>query len=210
MIVVSADNVTTFIIGEPDIDQVVIDGKDLDSMISDFKSDVNWARRLMRKVHWEYIIICRRLDRINELIYNLTKALNATVARVNNNTLMILNNRRSILLLARLLNITMSELEKTNSTLNSMSSELKSMREEDLCQWRAISSLRARQHDSELRLTKEVERLESELEAVRTDYQELKARYQELEQRSHNRFVALLGMTFILLAVAGVAVARTW
>ena len=106
MLIVSADDITTFIIGKPDIDKVVIDGKDLDGMINSFRSDVNWARRLMRKVHWEYIIICRRLDRINELVYNLSRALNATVARVNNNTLMILDNRRNILLLAKLLNIT--------------------------------------------------------------------------------------------------------
>jgi len=206
MLVVSADDITTFIIGEPDIDKVVIDGKDLDGMINSFRSDVNWARRLMRKVHWEYIIICRRLDKINELVYNLSRALNATVARVNNNTLMILDNRRNILLLAQLLNITLSELEEANSTLSNINYELKSMKEEDLYQWRAISSLRAKQLSNELKLMKEIEKLKAELEAVKAHYQEL-----EQEQRSYHdgaRFISFIVMVSFLIAV-GVAVAKS-
>ena len=206
LVLVQADDITTLIVGKPDIDKVVIDGKDLDGMINSFRSDVNWARRLMRKVHWEYIIICRRLDKVNELVYNLSRALNATVARVNNNTLMILDNRRNILLLAQLLNITLSELEETNSTLSNISHELKSMKEEDLYQWMAISSLRAKQLSNELKLMKEIEKLKAELEAVKAHYQEL-----EQEQRSYHdgaRFISFIVMVSFLIAV-GVAVAKS-
>ncbi len=166
MIIVSADNVTTFIIGEPDIDKVVIDGKDLDGLIGKFRSDVNWARRLMRKVHWEYIIISRRLDYINELVRNLTMALNATVARVNNNTLLIMRNRHDILLLAKVLNITLSELEKTNSTLGE---QLATLSVENDYQWRAISSIRSSLSEREKALLAEIDRLRGEIRELKAE-----------------------------------------
>ena len=202
MLVVSADDITTFIIGEPDIDKVVIDGKDLDGMINSFRSDVNWARRLMRKVHWEYIIICRRLDKINELVYNLSRALNATVARVNNNTLMILDNRRNILLLAQLLNITLSELEEANSTLSSINHELSGLKEENAWQWRAISSIRAEQMKREAKLLKEIERLKMELEEVKKSYHEVENMQKGYQDGA--RFIAFLVMV-ILTSTAVVA-----
>ncbi len=202
MLIVSADDITTFIIGEPDIDKVVIDGKDLDGMINSFRSDVNWARRLMRKVHWEYIIICRRLDRINELVYNLSRALNATVARVNNNTLMILDNRRNILLLAKLLNITLSELEETNSTLSNIHHELSGLKEENAWQWRAISSIRAEQMKREAKLLKEIERLKMELEEVKKSYHEVENMQKGYQDGA--RFIAFLVMV-ILTSTAVVA-----
>ena len=124
VIIVKSDNITAYLIGEPDIDQVVIDGHDLDSLLNKYNENLVWTRRLLRRVHYDQQKILKLISKILEELKDVKIIINKTVIRINNNTLLILRNREDLLTLALILNRTICRIEEVNSTLNNRLSSI--------------------------------------------------------------------------------------
>ncbi|RLF43513.1 MAG: hypothetical protein DRN17_06225 [Thermoplasmata archaeon] len=105
-IVVLTENMTLEIVGK-DIDTLIINGYDLKSLVSAINK-LDFNQRYLEN------IVYKQSSKLNEIV----SALNATIVRVNNNTYLILRNRRDIVLLALALNKTTTKVSEMESTLN--------------------------------------------------------------------------------------------
>ncbi|RLG86168.1 MAG: hypothetical protein DRO39_03855 [Thermoprotei archaeon] len=188
VVIISADNMTTHIIGRPDIDTLIVDGYDL----SEFKS------ALIKRVNrYHRSLLCLIMNAYED-IYTLAEALNMTLAKVTNNTYLILSNRRDIVLVAVALNKTMHRIDELNSTL---SSAIDRLTEENAYQWKAISIIRSQSESDKAELASRIAELERELELAKEEYER---KLSEQEQK-HRTMMAQLGMA-TLCAMALMAV----
>ena len=188
VVIIDADNITTSIIGRPDIDTLIVDGYDL----SEFKS------ALIKRVNrYHRSLLCLIMNAYDD-IYTLAEALNMTLAKVTNNTYLILSNRRDIVLVAVALNKTMHRIDELNSTL---SSAIDRLTEENAYQWKAISMIRSQSESDKAELASRIAELERELELAKEEYERKLA---EQEQK-HRTMMAQLGMA-TLCAMALMAV----
>jgi len=128
-------------------------------------------------------------------IYTIARALNMTIERVNNNTYLITNNRKNIVLLALALNRTMVKIDKVNSTLTL---EIMKVSQENQAQWKAISSIRNTMHKDRLELIQEIESLREELNRTKAEYERKLAD----QTNAFNRMLAQY--TFAVLGILGV------
>ena len=188
VVIISADNMTAAIIGRPDIDRLIVDGYDL----SEFKS------ALIKRVNrYHRSLLCLIMNAYED-IYTLAEALNMTLAKVTNNTYLILSNRRDIVLVAVALNKTMHRIDELNSTL---SSAIDRLTEENAYQWKAISIIRSQSESDKAELASRIAELERELELAKEEYERKLA---EQEQK-HQTMMAQLGIA-TLCAMALMAV----
>ena len=188
VVIIDADNITTSIIGRPDIDTLIVDGYDL----SEFKS------ALIKRVNrYHRSLLCLIMNAYED-IYTLAEALNMTLAKVTNNTYLILSNRRDIVLVAVALNKTMHRIDELNSTL---SSAIDRLTEENAYQWKAISIIRSQSESDKAELASRIAELERELELAKEEYER---KLSEQEQK-HRTMMARLGMA-TLCAMALMAV----
>jgi len=188
VVIISADNMTAAIIGRPDIDRLIVDGYDL----SEFKS------ALIKRVNrYHRSLLCLIMNAYED-IYTLAEILNMTLAKVTNNTYLILSNRRDIVLVAVALNKTMHRIDELNSTL---SSAIDRLTEENAYQWKAISTIRSQSESDKAELVSRIAELERELELAKEEYERKLA---EQEQK-HQTTMAQLGIA-TLCAMALMAV----
>ena len=198
VIIVKSDNITAYLIGEPDIDQVVINGHDLDSLLNKYNENLVWTRRLLRRVHYDQQKILKLISKILEELKDVKIIINKTVIRINNNTLLILRNREDLLTLTLILNRTICRIEEVNSTLNN---RLSSIEDENTYLWKSISSLRAEQYSDKKRLLEEINSLRRELQNVKMTY-ERRLALQELNfKRSFLIYTFALLLGILLVAV---------
>ena len=185
VVVITADNITASVIGRPDIDRLIIDGYDL----SKFKSAL-----IKRVERYHRSLLCIIMNAYDD-IYTIARALNMTIERVNNNTYLITNNRKNIVLLALALNRTMVKIDKVNSTLTL---EIMKVSQENQAQWKAISSIRNTMHKDRLELIQEIESLREELNRTKAEYERKLAD----QTNAFNRMLAQY--TFAVLGILGV------
>jgi len=188
VVIISADNMTAAIIGRPDIDRLIVDGYDL----SEFKS------ALIKRVNrYHRSLLCLIMNAYED-IYTLAEILNLTLAKVTNNTHLIMSHRRDTVPVAVALNKTMHRIDELNSTL---SSAIDRLTEENAYQWKAISTIRSQSESDKAELASRIAELERELELAKEEYERKLA---EQEQK-HQTTMAQLGIA-TLCAMALMAV----
>ena len=192
VVIISADNMTAAIIGRPDIDRLIVDGYDL----SEFKS------ALIKRVNrYHRSLLCLIMNAYED-IYTLAEALNMTLAKVTNNTYLILSNRRDIVLVAVALNKTMHRIDELNSTL---SSAIDRLTEENAYQWKAISTIRSQSESDKAELVSRIAELERELELAKEEYERKLA---EQEQKHHTMMAQLGIATLCAMALMAVLIPK--
>jgi len=195
-IVVRSGNITMEIIGE-NITRLIINGYDLKSLVSEVNKLDFYQRYIVN-------ILSKQASRLN----TLSLMLNTTIIRINNNTYLIMRNRRDIVLLALVLNKTMSRVSEINSTLSSLLLALECLQDnvtEQMIMLSGVNATAVRNSDMINTLNQRIDQLNSRVQQLETMCNDYKARLNEAYEKIGRLQQGIL-LTLITLLISCTAI----
>jgi len=184
-IVINSGNITMEIVGR-NITRLIINGYDLKSLVSEVNKLDAYQRYLLHL-----------LEKQNSRIDDLSILLNTTIIRINNNTFLIMRNRRDIVLLAVVLNRTINKLTDMNKTLAIIFNTLDQLKSNITSQQDAIDTLKS----TIIQYEYKVNSLQDELNALNRELESLRTKYEDQLNEAHNKINRLTQSIFLILVV---------
>ena len=184
-IVINSGNITMEIVGR-NITRLIINGYDLKSLVSEVNKLDVYQRYLLHL-----------LEKQNSRIDDLSILLNTTIIRINNNTILIMRNRRDIVLLAVVLNRTINKLTDMNKTLAMIFNTLDQLKSNITSQQDAIDTLKS----TIIQYEYKVNSLQDELNTLNKELESLRTKYEDQLNEAHNKINRLMQSIFLILVV---------
>ena len=184
-IVINSGNITMELVGR-NITRLIINGYDLKSLVSEVNKLDVYQRYLLHL-----------LEKQNSRIDDLSILLNTTIIRINNNTILIMRNRRDIVLLAVVLNRTINKLTDMNKTLAMIFNTLNQLKSNITSQQDAIDTLKS----TIIQYEYKVNSLQDELNTLNKELESLRTKYEDQLNEAHNKINRLMQSIFLILVV---------
>ena len=184
-IVINSGNITMELVGR-NITRLIINGYDLKSLVSEVNKLDVYQRYLLHL-----------LEKQNSRIDDLSILLNTTIIRINNNTILIMRNRRDIVLLAVVLNRTINKLTDMNKTLAMIFNTLDQLKSNITSQQDAIGTLKS----TIIQYEYKVNSLQDELNTLNKELESLRTKYEDQLNEAHNKINRLMQSIFLILVV---------